>query len=140
VLISRFRRRLFRRLLGVVNRGAALAHQMVAVFHLRQFQFGFGRLYSVLDHGRHALALGKLEALLWNRDGKLNTLSRNRRGKDKSKCSSLEAHFVSIEQERETTTRKRDAAVESIVDVWDANLVPWNCVFLTAGRYAQIVI
>jgi len=75
----RRRARLGRGLLGAMNGGAALAHQMVAVFHLSQFQFGFGRLHSVLDHGRHTLALGEFKALLRNRDRKLR-LRRNRRG------------------------------------------------------------
>jgi hypothetical protein len=95
-------------LLGAVNGGAALAHQMVAVFHLRQFQLGFGRLHLVLDHGRHALALGELEALLRNRDGKLDAFCRYGRGDEKGQCGSAEAHFVSIEQLQGKAARKRE--------------------------------
>jgi hypothetical protein len=120
------------RLLGAVNGSAAFAHQMVAVFHLRQFQLGFGRLHPVLDHGRHAFALGKFEALLRNRDGKLDTLCRYRRGDEKGQGGSLEAHFVSIEQLQGIAARKRERRKNS-VDVWDANLIPSNCVHLTAG-------
>jgi len=98
---SRRRAHLSRRLPGTVNCGTALAHQMVAVFHLRQFELGFGRLHLVLDHGRHALAMGEFEALLWNRDGKLDTLCRYGRGDEKGQCGSAEAHFVSIEQLQE---------------------------------------
>jgi hypothetical protein len=86
------------RLLGAMNCGAALAYQMIAVFHLRQFQFGFGRLHPVLKYGRHTLALGEFEALLRNRDRKLYALCRHRRGNDKSKRGSPKAHFFSIKQ------------------------------------------
>src|SRR4051812_35861974 len=78
VLLFRIRRQMGPRLLGghlgTVNRGSALAHQMVAVFHLRQFELGFGRLILVLDHGGDALALRQFETLLRNRNGEPRTL------------------------------------------------------------------